>query len=96
MTVMLKQVEDACNDKGLKCTTELMENVKNRAVATVQFTEKVGGDLITIMTDQDAELSGFFLGPYALQVIHHAKVPVLSIKPEEHPENVTWDILAGT
>jgi len=96
MTVMLKQVEDACGDKGIKCSTELLENVKNRAVSTVQFTDKVGGDLIAIMTDQDAELSGFFLGPYALQVIHHAKVPVLSIKPEEHPENVTWDILAGT
>lgn len=96
MEVMLRQVEDASNDKGLKCTTQLMENVKNRAVATVQFAEKVGADLITIMTDQDAELSGFFLGPYALQVIHHAKVPVLSIKPEEHPENVSWDILAGT
>lgn len=96
MRVMLKQVEDAAKDKGLECTTEIMDNVKNRAVATVQHTQKVGGDLIAIMTDQDAELSGFFLGPYALQVIHHSQVPVLSIKPEEHPENVTWDILAGT
>lgn len=56
----------------------------------------MNGDLITIMTDQDAEVSGFFLGPYALQVIHHAKVPVISVKPEEHPENVSWTMLAGT
>jgi nucleotide-binding universal stress UspA family protein len=97
MEVMLHQVENAAKDKGVTCTTELLENVKNRAVATVNYCNKVGGDLISIMTDQDAELSGFFLGPYALQVIHHSKVPVLSVKPEEHPEDAGWgDILAGT
>ena len=96
MEVMLHQVEVAAKDKGVTCSTELVDNVKNRAVATVNYCEKNGGDLIVIMTDQDAELSGFFLGPYSLQVIHHSKVPVLSIKPEEHPENVSWDILAGT
>jgi nucleotide-binding universal stress UspA family protein len=95
--VMLSQVATAAKDKGVTCTTELLENVKNRAVATVNYCEKMGGDLISIMTDQDAELSGFFLGPYALQVIHHSKAAVLSIKPEEHPENAGWgDMLAGT
>jgi nucleotide-binding universal stress UspA family protein len=97
MEVMLHQVAVAAKDKGVDCTTELLEGVKNRAVATVKHSEKVGGDLIAIMTDQDAELSGFFLGPYALQVIHHSKAAVLSIKPEEHPEDAGWgDILAGT
>jgi nucleotide-binding universal stress UspA family protein len=96
MEVMLHQVKVAAKDKDVACTTELLENVKNRAVATVTFSEKNGGDLIAIMTDQDAELSGFFLGPYALQVIHHSKAPVLSVKPEEHPENINWTMLAGT
>ena len=95
--VMLNQVATAAKDKGVACSTEVIENVKNRAVATVKYCEKVGGDLISIMTDQDAELSGFFLGPYSLQVIHHSKVPVLSIKPENHFENAGWgDMLAGT
>jgi nucleotide-binding universal stress UspA family protein len=96
MEVMLQQVENAAKDKGIPYTIELIENVKNRAVATVNYCEKVGGDLIAIMTDQDAEISGFFLGPYALQVIHHSKVPVLSIKPEEYPEAGWGDILSGT
>jgi len=96
MEVMLNQVATAAKDKGVACSTELLENVKNRAVATVNYCEKIGGDLISIMTDQDAELSGFFLGPYALQVIHHAKVPVISIKPEEHPDQVNWTMLSGT
>ena len=97
LEVMLRQVETAAKDKGVPCKIELIENVKNRAVATVSYCEKIGGDLIAIMTDQDAELSGFFLGPYALQVIHHAKIPVLSVKPEEYPDGAGWgDILAGT
>ncbi|MCD6020056.1 MAG: hypothetical protein K0S53_3177 [Bacteroidetes bacterium] len=97
MEVMLHQVETAAKHKGVPCTTELVENVTNRAVATVTYCEKMGGDLISIMTDQDAELSGFFLGPYALQVIHHSKVPVLSIKAEESENGAGWgDILAGT
>jgi len=96
MEVMLRQVETAAKDQGLTYSTKLIENVKNRAVAIVEYCNEVNGDLITIMTDQDAEVSGFFLGPFALQVIHHAKVPVLSIKPEEHPENASWTILSGT
>jgi nucleotide-binding universal stress UspA family protein len=96
MEIMLKQVETAAKDKGLNYTTKLIENVKNRAVAIVNYCHEVNGDLITIMTDQDAEVSGFFLGAFALQVIHHAKVPVLSIKPEEHPENASWTMLSGT
>jgi len=60
MNVMLHQVEVAAKDKGVLCTTELIENVKNRAVETVKYCNTIGGDLIAIMTDQDAELSGFF------------------------------------
>ncbi len=96
MEVMLKQVEQAAAKAGLICKSELKTNVKNRAVETVNYCKAVEGDLITIMTDQDAELSGFFIGNYALQVIHHSKVPVLSFKPQDHPENVNFSILAGT
>lgn len=96
LEVILSQIKKMAEEQGLVCDTKLVENVKNRAVATVQYCEEVNGDLIAIMTDQDAEISGFFLGNYALQVIHHAKVPVISVKPEEHPENVPFNILAGT
>jgi len=97
MEVMLNQVVTEALNHNVVCHTELLMNVRNRAVATVTYCNSKNGDLISIMTDQDAELSGFFLGPYALQVIQHAKVPVISIKPEEHPEDAGWeDILAGT
>jgi nucleotide-binding universal stress UspA family protein len=97
MEVMLNQVLVAAKDKGVICETELMEDVKNRAVATIQYCQKVDGDIITIMTDQDAEISGLFLGNYALQVIHNSKVPVISVKPANLDEEAGWgDMLAGT
>lgn len=96
MNVILHQIVAIAKEKGVACDYELKENVKNRAVETVKHADAIGADLICIMTDQDAELSGFFLGPYALQVIHHAKMPVISIKPEEHPENVSWTMMSGT
>ena len=96
LEVILRQVEVAAKDAGVACSTELIEKVKNRAITTVKYAESKNADLIAIMTDQDAEISGFFLGPYALQVIHHSKVPVISFKPEEHPENAGYSILSGT
>ncbi len=95
LKMMLHQVAVAAKDAGVPHSTELIENVKNKAIATVKYAQKVDGDLIAIMTDQDVE-SGFFLGPYALQVVHHARVPVISFKPEEHPENTDISILSGT
>lgn len=96
MEIILKQIVTAAKHKGVLCETELMEDVKNRAVAAVQYTEKVKGDLMVIMTDQDAELSGLFVGTFALQVIHHSKVPVISIKPENHSENTDVSMFSGT
>lgn len=97
MEVMLNQVVNEAGYHQVVCKTDLLMNVKNRAVATVKYCEDKQGDLISIMTDQDAGSSGFFMGPYALQVIQHAHVPVISIKPEDHPQDAGWeDILAGT
>lgn len=83
MELILSQIQKLANEKKVKFESEVLLNVSNRANATVKFVEKVEGDLIVIMTDQDAELSGFFLGPYSQQVIHLSKVPVIAIKPQD-------------
>lgn len=96
MDVILSQIEKLAKEKEVMFSKEIVSGVKNRATATVKYGEKIGADLIVIMTDQDAELSGFFLGPYAQQVIHLSKVPTIAIKPEEHPENISFTLLSGT
>lgn len=83
MELVLRQVQDLAREKGVAFHSEIIQKVTNRATATVDFVEKNEADLLIIMTDQDAELSGFFLGPYSQQVIHKSKVPVIAIKPAE-------------
>jgi nucleotide-binding universal stress UspA family protein len=83
MTLVLQQIQNIADEKGVACETHVNDHVANRAQATVKFGDSVNADLIVIMTDQDAELSGFFLGPYSQQVIHLSKVPVIAIKPQD-------------
>jgi nucleotide-binding universal stress UspA family protein len=95
MELILHQIDKLAKEKGVPYHSEIIDHVKNRATATVQEIEKSGADLAIIMTDQDAELSGFFLGPYSQQVIHLSKVPVIAVKPEDLFVNDA-SILTGT
>ncbi len=55
----------------------------NLATMTMNFAESKGGNLIVMMTEQESNLTGFLMGPFAQQVVNHSKIPVLSISPEE-------------
>lgn len=83
MEVIMNQVRKLAEEQGVGFHSEILKDLKNRATATVTYAEKNKADLIVIMTDQDAELSGFFLGPYSQQIIHLSKVPVIAIKPKD-------------
>lgn len=83
MELVLHQITTLAKEKAVSISTEVLTGVKNRATSTVRYIEKIGADLVIIMTDQDAELSGFFLGPYSQQIIHLSKVPVIAIKPKD-------------
>ncbi|MBL7932601.1 MAG: universal stress protein [Bacteroidia bacterium] len=96
MEVILKQVDDLAKEKGVKTTSEILSNVKNRATATVTAAEQKGADLLVIMTDQDAELSGLFLGPYSQQILHLSKVPVIAIRPADLYADPDGSLLPGT
>ena len=94
MELILHQIETLAKKENVAFHHDVISNVKNRATATVNYVDKIGADLIVIMTDQEAELSGFFLGPYSQQVIHLSKVPVICIKPIVSDTDI--NILGGT
>lgn len=96
MELILNQVKDLAKEKGVSFHSDLQMDVKNRATATVNYANDKGADLIVIMTDQDAELSGLFLGPYAQQVLHISKVPVISIRPAELYNDPNTSLFPGT
>ena len=48
---------------------------------TAEYAQTHGTDLIIIMTDQDENITGRLMGPYAQQIVNHSKIPVMSIQP---------------
>jgi len=50
---------------------------------TIDYANKIGADLIVIMTEQATALSNLFIGGYAHQMISKSNIPVLNIKPHE-------------
>ena len=94
MELILHQIETIAAKENVTFHHDVVSNVKNRATSTVNYVNKINADLIVIMTDQDAELSGFFLGPYSQQVIHLSKVPVICIRPTISDTDIS--ILSGT
>ena len=70
--------------------TTKIDVVHNQVKATLSYAKQISCDLIVIMTDQEENFVGSFLGAYAQQIVNHSWAPVLSIKPIEHPENIPW------
>lgn len=95
MEIVMNQIKKLAKEKDVTCTTEILKDLKNRADATIQYAGKKNADVIVIMADQETELSGFFLGPYAQQILHHSLVPVLAVAPESNPDT-DGNVLSGT
>jgi nucleotide-binding universal stress UspA family protein len=47
----------------------------------MEFAAEKNADLIIIMNEQETNTTGFFMGPYAQQIVNHSTIPVLSIPP---------------
>ena len=78
----IKQVTDYLDREEIPHTTSTLVG-SNLATMTMNFAESKGGNLIVMMTEQESNLTGFLMGPYAQQVVNHSKIPVLSVSPEE-------------
>ncbi len=77
----LEQVEKHFAKHDISYTMEMVEG-ENLAKITMKQAKKQKCDLIVIMTEQEENLTGILMGPYAQQVVNHSKIPVMSIKPE--------------
>lgn len=76
----LEQIEEYISKCNLTSTKEIIRG-KNQATMTADYAKSIGADLIIIMTDQDENITGRLLGPYAQQIVNHSKIPVMSIQP---------------
>jgi nucleotide-binding universal stress UspA family protein len=77
---MFDQIEGYLKKHEVKFNSELVFG-ENIAKLTMKYGEKINADLLMIMTEQEENLTGLFLGPFAQQVVNHSRIPVMCIKP---------------
>jgi nucleotide-binding universal stress UspA family protein len=83
LNVIFEQIEELAKKRNVAATHKMMINPDNKAKATLKYAEEVKSDLVIIMSDQDVEYTGIFLGPFASQIINFSKIPVLTVMPED-------------
>ena len=69
-------------EQGIKYQLAYKEcnNITNK---TLEYAKEIDANLIVIMTEQEIKTANLWMGPYARQMINHAEIPVLSVKPQE-------------
>lgn len=80
------QIDKLAVQKNVTTIHKTLVSPDNNVNATLAYTSDVNGDLIVIMSDQNKELSGLFLGAYSSQLINSAEVPVLTLNPVQQGE----------
>jgi nucleotide-binding universal stress UspA family protein len=76
----MQQVEEFVTEHNtaFSMTTIFCSNI---AKTTLEYAAEKNADLIIIMNEQEGNTTGFFMGPYAQQIVNHSTIPVLSIPP---------------
>ncbi|MCC6252081.1 MAG: universal stress protein [Bacteroidia bacterium] len=77
----LEQVENYFAKHDVNYTMKMVEG-DNLAMVTMKYAKKMKSDLIVIMTEQEDNIAGIFLGPFAQQIVNRSKIPVMSITPD--------------
>lgn len=74
------QVVEVLENKKIKTVSQHIQgdNITNM---TIDYANKINAELITITTEQTYSPSNIWLGAYAQQMVNHAPVPVMSIRP---------------
>ncbi len=84
LTRQLSQVKSFVEKAGVRCTAEIIKGVKGEeslGQIIIDYANKVEGDLIMIMTQQEQDITDLFIGSAAQDIINRSDVPVLSIIP---------------
>ncbi len=84
LTRQLQQVKNFIEKEGVECTAEIIKGVKgdeSLAESIIKYANKVDGDLLMIMTQQEVDFTNRFIGSSAQEIINNSDIPVISIIP---------------
>lgn len=81
----LEEAAETIRSSGLKVTTEMIRH--DMVSNSIQlYTEEIDADMLVIMGHSENKLSQWLFGSRINKVISHARIPVLSFRPEEDEE----------
>lgn len=84
LTRQLSQVKSFIEKAGVHSTAEIIKGIKGEeslGQIIIDYTNKVEGDLLLIMTQQETDITELFIGSAAQEIINKSDVPVLSLVP---------------
>ncbi len=87
LTRQLEQVKSFIQKQKVECTAEIIKTDKGRetlAQCVLDYANKVEGDLIIVMTQQEANITRMFIGSTCQEVVNNSEIPVMSIIPQMH------------
>jgi nucleotide-binding universal stress UspA family protein len=93
LTRQLAQVKSFIEKANIRCTAEIIKGIKgdeSLGQIIVDYANKVEGDLIMIMTQQETDITELFIGSAATEIIHKSDIPVISIVPSPKNEYVDF------
>lgn len=88
MTGDMAVLEKELRKDGVEYSTTLLRTSERVASEVLNIAAAENIDLIAITASLDYDIRDFFVGPYAQQIVNHAKTPVLSIRPFKIPADV--------
>ena len=93
LTRQLDQVKKYVVEQGVECGAEIIRDTKGEhtlAASIIDYANRIKGDLIMLMTQQEQDITEFFIGSSAQEVINTSDIPVLSIVPTPKKDTTSF------
>jgi len=82
------QIKRIVEKHGIACNVKVKSS-PYLADKVLKYAKKKNADLVVVMADLDKmQISEFFMGPFAQQMVNHSPIPVLSIRPAYNPDMI--------
>jgi nucleotide-binding universal stress UspA family protein len=94
LKVILRQIENRLKEEEIAYTSELLKTEK-AAARTLSIAKRRKADMIITMTDQGPGPSLFNSRSYDHELVEESSIPVLSVPPEIHEENIQPASIGG-
>ena len=85
----LKEIQQLFNAEGVKCSIHLKVSEDSIPEEILQQARKMNTGMIMMMTQQEKEITDFFIGSTVYHIINESEFPVLSIIPNVSTEKTS-------